>query len=349
MIGQNLYRTSILTVTQCMSSSTRRGIKRTFSDATLDPPDSAPHSQESKEQTVATVMFNGYIVPKTAIVPLLPLAIKNAHPRDSYIVFDEVPHDYWVKGVRYPSVTKLIHSYFPVFQTRQVATRMAQRIHLKKYQPYWKFAYTEDHKKLPTETIINAIITHWDEKNGEASALGTRLHRYIELIYNDVVPSDTEMVEDCPERTYFERFKVDMESQGYVPYRTEYMLWDEEHKMAGMIDMLVYNTVTKKFEIWDWKRSKRIERNNRFRKGYTLCRDLDDCNYNHYTLQLNCYKWLLERNYDISISAMKIIIFHPNNDQFVLYNLSDHGRRISEIMHDRLQRISSGEDTLLQH
>lgn len=336
--------------------------KRTYSDITREHSTETPQKEiastvyctthaptENQRPLIHTVIHNGYCVPGRAIVPLLPLAIKNAHIRDKCIVFDEDPHDYWVKGVRYPSVTKLIHAYFPVFNASRVATRMAQRIHLKKYEQYWIFAYSTDRKKLPVDTIAHSIISHWDRKNGEASALGTQLHRYIELIYNDVVPNEAEMVGACPERTYFESFKFEMESQGYVPYRTEYMLWDENYKIAGMIDMLVYNTLTKKFEIWDWKRSKRIEHKNRFGKGYTICRDLDDCNYNHYTLQLNCYKWLLERNYDITISAMKIIIFHPNNDQYMIYNLSDHGSRISRMMDKRLLDLSSGQDTLMVH
>ena len=45
------------------------------------------------------------------------LAIKNAHPRDKYITFDEGPHIYTVHGEKgYTSVTTWNHHHFPPFE-----------------------------------------------------------------------------------------------------------------------------------------------------------------------------------------------------------------------------------------
>ena len=38
---------------------------------------------------------------------------------------------------------------------------------------------------------------------------------------------------------------------------------------------------------------------------------IDNTNYNHYALQLNVYKLLLEKNYKKEISKMYFVVFHP--------------------------------------
>jgi hypothetical protein len=45
---------------------------------------------------------------------------------------------------------------------------------------------------------------------------------------------------------------------------------------------------------------------------------MDDCNYTHYSLQLNMYRIILERKYGFKIRDMYLIFMHKNlSDNYV--------------------------------
>ena len=99
------------------------------------------------------------------------------------------------------------------------------------------------------------------------------------------------------------------------PYRTEWMVYHEELKLAGSIDM-VYENPDGSLSIYDWKRSKEISKTNGFKK-YALnpCIDyLPDTNYWHYSLQLNTYKAILEAKYGKKVTDLYLVRLHPNNE-----------------------------------
>ena len=68
---------------------------------------------------------------------------------------------------------------------------------------------------------------------------------------------------DSPEYAYFQRFVAD--HPDLVPYRTEWMIWDKELRFAGSIDM-VYENPDGTLMIYDWKRSKGINKTSSFMK-----------------------------------------------------------------------------------
>jgi len=98
------------------------------------------------------------------------------------------------------------------------------------------------------------------------------------------------------------------------PYRTEWMIYDEELLLAGSIDM-VYENPDGTLMIYDWKRSKEIKKTDSFMKyALTECiSHIPDTNYWHYTLQLNTYKAILESKYGKKVTKMCLVCLHPNN------------------------------------
>ena len=72
---------------------------------------------------------------------------------------------------------------------------------------------------------------------------------------------------------------------------------------------MVQDLVTGKYELLDWKTSKNI--NTRSFGGKVginaITEDLLDCNFNHYSLQLSFYRYLLEEKYGIDISDQYIV------------------------------------------
>jgi hypothetical protein len=55
--------------------------------------------------------------------------------------------------------------------------------------------------------------------------------------------------------------------------------------------------------------------------AYTWCRDpfgeYDDCDGVKYMVQLNIYKYLLEKYYGISVSSTQLVSFHPRQDTYL--------------------------------
>ena len=94
------------------------------------------------------------------------------------------------------------------------------------------------------------------------------------------------------------------------------MIYDEEHKLAGSIDMLV-DLGDGTFAIYDWKRSKEIKKipfNDDSYAKTDCVSHLPDTNFWKYSLQLNTYKKILQDKYGLSVSEMHLVILHPNND-----------------------------------
>ena len=240
------------------------------------------------------------------------LHVLNKHPRDIYIVFEEIAHKYTVKGdSNYTSVTTFIKKFFNEFNADAVISKM---------QRFGSFA-----KKYGSKTA-QEVKDEWKNAGLKASTRGTALHKYIENFYNGI----DEPVDEL-------NYEIDMfydfvrQTRALTPYRTEWYIWDEKHKIAGSIDMLFrpnpiqYPNVV---AIYDWKCSKEIKSVNRYEKGRSPIEHLDDCNKNHYSLQLNLYKYILETNYNLSVAEMYLVIIHQNRESFGLIPIADMQKEI---------------------
>jgi len=232
----------------------------------------------------------------------MKLAKENFHPRDSRIKFIEASHTYFIDGKKYPlSVTGLIHSFFPKFNACNVIEKMQSSPDWEK-SPYYGMSREE-------------IMKLWSEKSKEAMALGTKMHSNIENYYNGIAV-------DFPEYPYFKNYLND--HPNLVPFRTEWCVYTSAYKIAGSIDMVYIDPKDpKKVILADWKRSKEIKMENKWEKGLGCLSELDNCNYNHYCLQLNMYKIILEKSYGLTVSEMFLVIIHPDNDNYIKINVPD--------------------------
>jgi ATP-dependent exoDNAse (exonuclease V) beta subunit len=249
--------------------------------------------------------------------PPTHLANLNPHERDSHILFDEGPHVYTIDGDSdFMSVTTWNHSHFPHFDADKIITNM---MNSKKWSQSKYFGQTRQEIKAG-----------WNKNGQEASKAGTKMHYDIECFYND---EDVEVEEDCVEWKYFEKFEEEI-GQNLEPYRTEWMIWDKELKFAGSIDMIFRNP-DGTLLIYDWKRCKNIKKDNRWQGATTDCiSHLPDTNYWHYSLQLNTYKYLLEKNYGEKVVGMYLVCLHPNNanKSYIKIEVPDLGEEIKDLM-----------------
>jgi ATP-dependent exoDNAse (exonuclease V) beta subunit len=115
-----------------------------------------------------------------------------------------------------------------------------------------------------------------------------------------------------------------------TPYRTEWKIYSDvlceakpdgkSYQICGMIDCIVQSK-DGKFHMFDWKRSKKIDKFGYRTRGLGVCSHVSDCNFSHYTIQLNLYKYILETYYHVAIASMAIVVLHPQKRTFELHNI----------------------------
>ena len=132
-------------------------------------------------------------------------------------------------------------------------------------------------------------------------------------------------------------------STNMLPYRTEMIVWDKELKLCGSIDML-YENECGELELYDWKRCKEIKKTSFNKFAKTECIEhLPDSNYWHYALQLNTYKYMIEKNYGKKVNSMYLVCLHPNNKNksYQKFKVPDLKEEIKDLMELRLKIVSN--------
>ena len=255
------------------------------------------------------------------------LAKRNAHERDSHISFEEGPHIYTIDGDSdYMSVTSWNSTHFPKFEPDAVITKMMASPRWPK-SPY--FGMTREEIKMK-----------WKNDGIEASEAGTKMHYNIECFYNEMQVED----DGSLEWQYFKEFNEEVGSK-LMPYRTEWMVWDKDLRLAGSVDMLFENP-DGTLQIYDWKRSKKIVKENKWASAIVdSISHLPDANFWKYSLQLNTYKWILEKNYGKKVSNMFLVWLHPNNkgNSYLRFEVDSLSKEMEDLIKLRMRHTNSGE------
>jgi hypothetical protein len=254
------------------------------------------------------------------------LARTNRHPRDLCIEFDEPTHRYTVNGTceKWISCTGFLHMFFPHFDPDAVIKKMMSGKNWPNSKYYGMTAAE--------------IKAQWSASGKDASEAGTAMHLGIEMFHNGAEHLIEPAVQDTKEWKYFQNFWKDC-GDDLVPYRTEWEVWSEDHRLAGSIDMIYYRKSTKDYVIYDWKRSKDIKVDNSFETGYPPVEHLPNTNYWHYTLQLNVYRWFLETLYGLKVSDMYLIVLHPDNANYRRLRLNHLGEEVKEMLECRSRAL----------
>jgi hypothetical protein len=225
-----------------------------------------------------------------------------AFEQDGKLLFNEEEHIYTLDGIgRLISVSGVVAKFFREFD--------AVGISLKKC--------------CGNEREAAKLREEWESKGAIASQAGTHLHKQIEDYLNGKeVPEllckvqyngnyiKCELVLDISrEWSYFKSFE---RNTVFEPFRTEWRIYDAGSRVAGTID-LVCACADGTYEIYDWKRSNKIDptERNPWANGINGLEHLTDTSYIHYCLQQNLYRYILEKNYGIKVSRMNLVVLHP--------------------------------------
>lgn len=273
---------------------------------------------------------------------------------DSRIDFDESSHTYYLDGQKLQgSSTGFIHSYFNEFDADDAIRKMRNG---KKWN--------QDHKYY--DWTDEEIKKDWERNRDNSATSGTRMHELIEWFYNGLVTKAQlkHMADEhgMPELLQFLEFQNKMIEQvdvkngdsdssfALVPFRTELRVFYEPPgqphlTLAGSVDMLYYECPALArsdldLVLCDWKRSKEIKYTSyrSIEKGRGPCSHLDDCNFNHYSLQLNLYQWMIQRKTPYRITRRFICVFHPNQHSFQMLPVADMQETITKMMMDRCSK-----------
>jgi hypothetical protein len=246
----------------------------------------------------------------------LTLQINNREIRDNHIRFYAHGHKYEIitdLRSRYTSVTTWNKSLFPKFDADAVIANIMRGKNWNPQNKYW--GQTPDQIKAS-----------WFSSGASVADAGTNLHEQIERFMNNTeLPagythrqllehyrSREDLVVRGPEWQFFLKFVE--ENPDLKPYRTEWMIYHEDAKIAGSIDM-IYENPDGTLSIYDWKRSKDITSENTWNKFALnpLVAHIPDTNFWHYALQLNTYKYILEEKYGKIIRELNLVRIHPDH------------------------------------
>ena len=292
------------------------------------------------------VLNNSYYI--TIMKPVLHnvLSIRNSDPRDSNIQFFEEGHKYIILNdpeIKYTSVTTWNHTLFEQFNADAIIDSMMKGKGWKEGHKYWGLSKEQ-------------IKSQWNSNRDAVAGAGTDLHFEIECfnnnrrfkfsytnkeLYEMYISTNREKLLTKPlEWQYFINFVKD--HPHLKPYRTEWLVYNEDIKISGSIDM-VYENPDGTLSIYDWKRSKNITRINNFNKFALppqICH-LPDSNFWHYALQLNTYKAILEQKYNKKIKDVFLVRLHPEAEEgnYELIPLPDLSVEIKELFLERISKL----------
>jgi len=247
---------------------------------------------------------------------------QNPHPRDCRIKLVEENHIYWLDGAtRFPlSVSSVWAMFFPHFDPIATVERCFDKWSQNVNSKYYQHINARLHLGCTKDAIKESIVQGWKDVGDEASRLGTHMHRQIELALNGA-PYEKQLMEMVQFKSFMEKV---VEFKGWVPYRTEWSVYDAERMIAGQIDAVFYDPVADEYHMVDWKRSRSsldvfAGQHLHDRRGKSPCDFLIDNKFSHYAAQQNLYAVLLRDFYDIHLSSMMLVQLHECQTDYIMH------------------------------
>lgn len=248
--------------------------------------------------------------------------------QDGKLSFNEEEHVYSLGGVEFSSVSNIVSKFFREFD--------ALSISLKK-------CYGNELEAAKLREV-------WESKGCVASQAGTFLHKQIEDYLNGKEIPDllcdvcyqgnyvkcSQRLDISREWSYFKAFE---RNTPFVPFRTEWRIYDADARMAGTLDF-VCACPDGTYEIYDWKRSNKIDptERNPWANGLNGLEHLTDTSYSHYCLQQNLYRYMLQKNYGLKVSRMNLVVLHPELPTYRVVPIPPMEREV-EIILKRISRL----------
>ncbi len=246
------------------------------------------------------------------------------------ITFYDEPHKYFLNKKELISVTTLIHKYQEEFD-----------------EEYWS-AVKADQFRVTQAEIKRA----WRFINKKGTIKGSAIHDYAENLFQnkefeyperlilDEFGFDPVWHEYQITKKHVDKFYKDVHNK-LIPVKIEFVVYDKESLIAGMLDMLFYNIKAKEFQIWDWKSNKDFTFEMKSRHLLEDLFMLEDCDMEIYSLQLELYKQIIERNTSVKLGKSYLVWFSHNNDTYKIMETFDRKYYIDLLISKRINNLAA--------
>ena len=212
------------------------------------------------------------------------------------LLFTEDTHTYEFGGEKFVSVTAWVKRFAQPFD-----------------EAHWsKYVAKRDGK--PVEQVLK----EWADKRDESCRMGTDVHSFLEHIMLGYAKREDGFF--CP-RPHEDSEYVNWKHAGlrwifdhyrYIRPHTIQPEWRVAHPdlgLAGTIDLYFHGSIRP--VLLDWKTNAAIKTSNKYQKMKAPFGAFDDCNWNHYCLQMNTYRVILKDVYDIDCNDMHLVHLLP--------------------------------------
>jgi ATP-dependent exoDNAse (exonuclease V) beta subunit len=224
----------------------------------------------------------------------------------NHIKYHDEPHKYFIGEQDLISGTAFIGLFKEKFDSPKMAEKTAKK------------------KGIPVEEVL----AEWDFKGDFSRTKGTLLHNFAENYWmNKVFPVDlksyddkfgetlmTERYSEC-QRMFLEFYNDS--SKSLCPIAMELVVGDKELGIGGMVDGLFWNQKMGELQIWDYKTNKEIATYSKYRKKMLApINFLQECEMTTYSIQLNLYKYIIQKNTNLKIGKCYLVHIHEEQDKY---------------------------------
>ena len=217
----------------------------------------------------------------------------------------EETHTYKVRNfphLRFSSATSFVERHFKPFNSEVIAANLLQ---YPKYE----------------DRTVPDILEEWAGLAQE----GTYVHNVLEAYAPHDADKETLKAEQIVESLKLGASNKHLKAvhgMNYLDYILkphyelflEVRLYSERYQICGTADLLIHDPETGLWALVDWKTNRKINKSAfeyPYKGSARPTRYLTDCNFEHYTLQLTLYRYLLETEYGIKIDSNRIVHLRP--------------------------------------
>lgn len=254
-----------------------------------------------------------------------------------YEFFDST-HTYYYKRKRVGiSTTGLIHQYSNEFNKWDISARVANKRGISQLE----------------------VLEEWRIENLYSTIKGSKIHEFAQSLWEgkDYIFEYDDLPDVIDKRRLQEDLLV-MSGQAinfYNDYRDMYELIGCEIYLGvpdfdecGATDMLLMNKYTNELLIIDFKSNKKIDYESfGHQKMKVPLQKYEDCNYIHYSLQLNAYAYKIEYMTGIKVKDKLLIYFDCNKDNYEVIEPLELRKEVIKIYENRRVKNMNSVPVLL--
>jgi len=246
------------------------------------------------------------------------------------LVYYDEPHKYFLGGQELISVTTLTHKYKEPFEGDYWSNFKAEQYGVEQYK----------------------IQRAWDFINKKGTLKGSLIHDYAEnKLLNKVFkyPKEQVITEFGFDPIWVEYKKTKRHVDNFlraskgklIPVCTELVMYDKESLIAGMADLIFWNVRDQELQIWDWKTNKSFSKECKERHLTDMFCTLEECDLEEYSLQLEAYKYILEKNTKYKFGKSFLVWVSHNNDDFEIIETKNRKFYINEMVQNRIAELAA--------